>query len=433
MLGYYIIFVVYFGLGVLIMYTFSWTFMKWFNKWINCPDFGSASCFGASLIMRVSLSLVILYFIMLLLMLPKDDFSYGANKTCWILKYLLPFGLVFAFFFVGNNFFNGYAIFCKYAGIVYLIIQDLAFNEYFIRFSNSFIVKARENVCYTVLYWLFCMILIGVAILLIALDFTYNWACPVGKAFTIITIIVNVANLGLTFLNTRNDVNILSTSLYNCYITYYLYSGMSANTDLSCTSLSVSSNWILSEILINVFIITIIFLLMTYSREMPVFHIKTAEEGRTTAEFFANPELRDNTLQYETTALRGTNATEVGDAQDHLEYRTLKFVWLFLCYVFLSMHFLTIITNFGTVSIYQNESWYLENNQSGFGIKIFNGLLATLLYLWILLAPIICKNRDFGYNTDPREVPVPARQPEPSAGPDPMAPRSMNPSQAAQA
>ena len=59
-MGYLLIFVLYYGIGTIIMYTFGATFMKFFERWIKCPRFGEASCFGASLILRVSLALVIL-------------------------------------------------------------------------------------------------------------------------------------------------------------------------------------------------------------------------------------------------------------------------------------------------------------------------------------------------------------------------------------
>ena len=398
--GYLLIFALYFGLGTLIMYTFSNTFMKWFEKWIHCPELGQASCFGASLILRVSFSLLILYFLMLLLMLPKDDFSFAANRACWIFKYLLPLGLTIAFFFVGNDFFMGFSVVSKYGAIVYLIFQDLAFNEYFIRFSNSFLVKARESVCYTVLYWLFGLGMTGLTILFIGLDFGYNFNCGSGKAITIISIIIVVINLLFTVFRTRNDINFISTSLYNAYICYYLYSGISADNDPMCTSLNTKATWVVTEILINILLIIVVFLLMTFSREMPVFHIETPEQGALRPEFFANPELRDTTVNHKVGALRGGNDAQ--DAMDHLEYRTLKFVWLFLCYIFLTMHFLTIITNYGTVTLYKGETWYLHNAKTGFYVKTINGFLAAVIYLWTLTAPLILRNREFGYKEDPR-------------------------------
>lgn len=397
--GYFIIFAAYYGFGVLIMYTFGSTFMKWFERWITCPKFGEASCFGASLIIRVGFSLLILYALMLFLMLPKDDFSYAANKNCWIFKYLMPLGLAFAFFFVDNNpFFKGYTIACQYGGIIYLIFQDLAFNEYFIRFSVTFTVKTRGNFCYTIMYWLFFAGMTAVTVIILIFDFQYNYNCSSGKGVIITNIVIVGINLGLTFLRTRNDVGFVSTSIYNAYITYYLYSGLSNDTDLTCTTLNVTSGWVLSEILINLGLITIVFLLMTFSRELPVFQTKDAKEGLT-PEYFANPELRDGTRVHEQHALSGGD--QVNDALDHLEYRTFKFIWLFLCYIFLTMHFLSIITNYGTVSLYKGEAWYLYSAQTGYYIKIINGFVAAGIYLWTLLAPLILRNRKFGYEEDP--------------------------------
>ena len=277
-MGYLLIFVLYYGIGTIIMYTFGATFMKFFERWIKCPQFGEASCFGASLILRVSLALVILFFLMFVMMLPKDDFSYSANRSCWILKYLLPLGLTIAFSFVGNPFFEGYATLSKYGGILYLIMQDLAFNEYFIRFSVGFIVRTVNNYCYKVMYWILTGVVFAAGVLFVSLDFRYNYTCGSGKFLTIATIVIMAVNLVLTLLRTRNDVSMLSTAMYNTYIAYYLYSGMSSDTNPECTSLNTSSNWVLSEILINIGLIIWVFLLMTFSAEMPVFHIKTPDQ-----------------------------------------------------------------------------------------------------------------------------------------------------------
>lgn len=396
--GYYIIFILYYGLGTLVMYTFGETFMKWFEQWIKCPALGNASCFGASLILRVSFSLLILYALIWILMLPKDDFSFSANKNCWIIKYLMPLILTFCFFFVSNSFFEGYTIASLYCGIVYLIFQDLAFNEYFIRFSVNMTVKARNSVCYVAIYWIMFLIFTGATAVCLSMNYKYNFTCSSGKGITIVGTILVCINFILTFFRTRNDTGFLSTAVYNSYISYYLYSGLSADPDLTCTSLNSNSSWILSEILINIGLITIVFLLMSFSREMPVFSIKKADEGLT-PEFYANPELNDGTRVHEVAALRG--GEEARDAMDHLEYRTLKYIWLFLCYVFLTMHFLSILTNYGTVSLYKGEAWYLYNAPTGFYIKVINGFIAATIYLWTLLAPWILRNRKFGYDVDP--------------------------------
>lgn len=428
--GYFIIFAAYYGFGVLIMYTFGSTFMKWFERWITCPKFGESSCFGASLIMRVSISLLILYALIWLLMLPKDDFSYSVNKNCWIFKYLMPLGVTFAFFFVDNDpFFKGYTVACQYGGIVYLLFQDLAFNEYFIRFSVSFTVKTRNNFCYTIIYWLFFAAMTAVTAVILAIDFTHNFKCPGNKGIVITNVIIVAVNLGLTFLRLRNDVGFVSTSIYNAYISYYLYSGLSNDTDLACTTLNVNSGWVLSEILINLGLITIIFLLMTFSRELPVFQVKDAKEGLT-PEYFANPELRDGTRMHEVTALQG--GENANDALDHLEYRTFKFVWLFLCYIFLTMHFLSVITNYGTVSVYKGEAWYLYNAQTGFYIKVVNGFLAAAIYLWTLLAPVILRGRKFGYDEDPNtgEIVLDNKNPRPASLVPPVSQHQNNASQA---
>ena len=104
------------------MYTFGNTFMKIFAQWIGCNAGSLDACYGASIVFRTCFALLVMYVLILILMLPKDDFSYGVNKNCWPIKWLFPAVIFILSCFIDNKFFEGLAKAGKYLGIIYLLM-----------------------------------------------------------------------------------------------------------------------------------------------------------------------------------------------------------------------------------------------------------------------------------------------------------------------
>ena len=121
-LGYLLIFYIYQGIGALVFFTFSNKFMDIFKDFVDCPEEYQDACYGASMIFRLSASLFIFFLIITILMLPKDDFSYRVNQHCWIIKWLVPGILFFAFCFMPNIIFEIYGHIAKFMAVVFLII-----------------------------------------------------------------------------------------------------------------------------------------------------------------------------------------------------------------------------------------------------------------------------------------------------------------------
>ena len=87
---------------------------------------------------------------------------------------------------------------------------------------------------------------------------------------------------------------------------------------------------------------------------------------------------------------------EAEEALDVLEYATLKYFWMMLLYFLLCAYALAIITNWGVVLAYKG-AWIYQADRGAFVIKLVNAILSSLVYLWVLVAPVVLKNRKFGY------------------------------------
>ena len=214
---------------------------------------------------------MIFFLIILLLMLPKDRFSYYVNKNFWLLKSVFPLILFVIFLFIGGNIFVNWAKAARYISILYLLFQDFTYNEFFFKWSNIWKRKSQGNACYVFMFTFLSVISSGATLVLIVMNYTYNFECGWAIFFCVYNTVYVAVYYGLTFLKLRNDVNILTTSMYSLYSTYYFYSAFGSDTEPGCSKMERSSNWVLGEILINVFLISCVFLFMTFSREIPLF------------------------------------------------------------------------------------------------------------------------------------------------------------------
>jgi hypothetical protein len=393
LISYVFIFFAYYGFATLAMYTFGNSFMSIFAEWIGCSGASIDACYGASIVFRTAASLLIFYFLIFLLMLPKDDFSYSVNKNFWPVKWLFPGLLFIGACFLDNGIFEGIAKAGKYLGIIYLLIQDFSYNEFFFRWSNSWIKKKKSNVCYAVLYYVFLLGSLAAMILLLILNFKWHWkdGCGANKFWLLVNIFIIVINYALTGVNMtcpkrlRDDVNFVGTTLFSLYTTYYFYSGISSDTKGGCSAVLTSTTFLATEIIISSILILVVFVFLSYSKSLPF--IPQEEETETEGNVVTREVRLRNRVR--------ENGEDAGEAYDQIEYRTMKYVWIFAGYVFLVLYFQNVVTNWGTVTAF-SEIYSYDSDQAGYYIKIFNACFNSLLYIYVLIAPIILPGRKFG-------------------------------------
>ena len=393
MLAYLLIFFFYYGLGVLIFFTFSEILLKHFNFVIGCPEDEDEAkgCYASAIIFRVAASLFIFFLIITICMLPKDDFAYRVNKHGWLVKWILPFLLIVVFCFIPNSVFEIFGEVSKYLGILYLIAQNLSFGEFFFRWSNYWIDK--ENTCYNILLVVCSCIAGGATLLLLGFNFYlhFKFDCILNIIFLFLNVIMLVIFVVLSLLRTRNDVNVLVTSLFSLYTTYFFFSGMCSDTKEGCSDVYEHIGYVLSDLAFNVLLIFVLFVFLSFTRSLPFLKYKEeklSEEEQRRIRTNDSPELR-----YQRAIDNGTeNQT---DALARLEYRTWKYFWLFLVLCFLVLYFMNVVTNWGSIKILDSE-WYYSNNQVGYIVKIVNAILCSLYYIYVLTVPLVFRNRHFG-------------------------------------
>ena len=86
---------------------------------------------GSSVIFRLSLSLLILFVLMLLFMLPRVRLSMVVNEGCFCLKYLLVVGFFIGSLWINNKVFESYSVAARYISILYMVMQSIILIDLF--------------------------------------------------------------------------------------------------------------------------------------------------------------------------------------------------------------------------------------------------------------------------------------------------------------
>ena len=86
----------------------------------ECRQFG---CVGPSAVYRISLSILCLFFLMMLVMLCRSRVSMIVNEGLFCFKYLLVTGLFIAFLWISDDTFLHYSQASKYLSIAFMILQ----------------------------------------------------------------------------------------------------------------------------------------------------------------------------------------------------------------------------------------------------------------------------------------------------------------------
>lgn len=165
-------------MGILLLFTFVGDhILTIFSKFIDCPNNNDLSvCLGVSLIVRVSLALFCLHFLILVLILPRTYCSKVVNDACFLLKLLLVLGLVIALMFVDNKYLRAYVQVSVYLSFFFLVYQAVAIID-FSYIMNEKMVREyqRGNRCYGALLIIISLLLLAVNVLLMVDQFVTFW------------------------------------------------------------------------------------------------------------------------------------------------------------------------------------------------------------------------------------------------------------------
>ena len=170
-------------IAVLLMYSFKPMFEEF--DWMECNDAsgGGDSCFGTSAVLRASFILFLYHLFILLCLCPRGHCSSVIHDGFFTGKFILILGGYIGTFWIHNDFFAGWAEFCRVGSIFYLIFQAY-FLLNFAYIWNDKLVAAMVSTeaCYA--KFLLCGFSIILAVICsVWLGFQFVWysGCVLGN------------------------------------------------------------------------------------------------------------------------------------------------------------------------------------------------------------------------------------------------------------
>ena len=96
------------------------------DGWIECNDAsgGGHQCFGTAAVIRMSFILFLYHLLILLMLIPRGGCSSAIHDGFFTCKFVMILGGWIGSFWIHNDFFIGWANFCRAGSILYLLFQS---------------------------------------------------------------------------------------------------------------------------------------------------------------------------------------------------------------------------------------------------------------------------------------------------------------------
>ncbi|EPZ36912.1 TMS membrane protein/tumor differentially expressed protein domain-containing protein [Rozella allomycis CSF55] len=175
---------------------------------------------------------------------------------------------------------------------------------------------------------------------------------------------VSVASVNPKIQEINSRSGLLQAAMIGAYNVYLVASAVTEDPDGKCGSITTSSDESVATLMTYLGLL-FTFLSLGYAAfstgSSDVFHKQDSE----------------------------SNADEV-----EIEY---NFSFFHFAFVLAAFYMAAVITDWGYPTLVEGNTFVIKNNYAPVWVKICMSWLTSLLYLWTLVAPLILKDRDFGY------------------------------------
>jgi serine incorporator 1/3 len=205
------------------------------SDWLSgCPNGYDESCVGNSAVYRFSFALVIVYTLQLIGTTVHVDFF----DALWIFKLLIFIGIVVGFYYADADVFDdrGYAWFARFAGFLYVILQQIILIDFAYTLNEKLIAMAEddtESKKWYALILILAIVLFAGSYVVIGIMFWQFTGCASNDAILSLTLALPIiATLIQVFAS--HEGSILTSAIMTAYATYVCYSAITLNPRSSC-------------------------------------------------------------------------------------------------------------------------------------------------------------------------------------------------------
>lgn len=389
-----------------LMTLFGDKIINFFSKFINCPtDSDLTICLGLSLIVRISVSLFLLHFIIIILLFARDSFAKFVNEECFCLKIVFVILLTFIFLFIDNNVFFYYVKFSSYFSVFFLVYQSILLIDFGYVWNETWVAKFETGVTfYGILLILFSLCFATFNGFLIFVNIKNFWieGCVYNKLNIVFSVIVVFVIICLVLLKFNENSSIMTAFFITCLFTYYNGNSLSSYNSEKCNPFQNNKSTykdLFYNFFLNLFINLTLGLLTTIFASVSS---KSSSTLKNTTNLEIIPRVEneeeenlENFIENEENQ-NFQNLNKKNANQNLSIYKTNNFIYFHLMMCFFSVYLVMVFFDWKELNLDFDEWTELTSrSSSGFFIKTGNSLGFVVLYLWTLIAPIIFSDRDF--------------------------------------
>ena len=223
------------------------------SDWLECNDSsgGGHQCFGTAAVLRASFVLFVYHILILLMLIPRGDCSSAIHDGFFTCKFVFIFVAWIATFWMHNDFFIGWANFCRAGSILYLIIQSYFLLNFSYLWNDDLVAQMEtgSEPCYA--KFLLCGFSIFLAIVCFgwfALQGLWFTECGLGIGNLVATILFFVFFYVVALLPLCNvqvfrpNATVFVVGLATIYVVYLSWSGLASQPEKECNDM-IDSGW----------------------------------------------------------------------------------------------------------------------------------------------------------------------------------------------
>jgi len=323
----------------------------------DIPGIDVTACKGENAVYRISIGLSIWFILIAFGNLCLKKIHTGI----WGMKLLSLIVIVIGFFFIPIVGQDSFVHIARVVSVIFLVSQIISFIDAAFHWNNYFVGDNPSNWKIKLLLSICGFLVTSIVTCIVLLYANYNY-CTRQQVFTTVTVFLVLFSTVIQ-LNTETESSLLTSCIVAAYAVYLCWSSISSDecnpgkqTDvqltLACFVTSISLAW------------------TCYSAGTKDWSMKTEEnEG----------EFEQGLIEVDEESEEETEVEEKENEQSMVIFHTIMATGS----VYMSM----LLTNWGTVSGHKSNAqmW----------VSIVSQWLSISIYVWTIVAPKICTNREF--------------------------------------
>ncbi|ULT91257.1 hypothetical protein L5515_008927 [Caenorhabditis briggsae] len=374
------------------------------NKWL-C-DYAGVNCqhaIGYQAVYRVCAGAASFFFLMMILMIGVSSSKDGRSSIqngFWFFKYILMFGIITGYFFIGSE---SLATPLMYIGMLgaflFILIQLILIVDFAHGLAESWVSQYEDNdsrACYAGLLvttfggFLLCLIAAGY----VFLNYAIGDGCGLPKFFIIVNVLICVAISILSVSPMVQEVmprsGLLQAVVISGYIIYLTWSALLSNPNESCnptvanitqSTITTGTNNKIDDTFVTPMPVHSLISLLIWLVCLVYASIRNSSNtslGKITGDTEEHVQLND---------------VEGGKAWDN-EEEGVAYSYSFFHFMFCLASLYVMMT---LTSWYHPDSdlAHLNSNMASVWVKIVSSWICAGLYSWTLVAPLVFPDREF--------------------------------------